>query len=994
MNRELNTLDTTNNLTIIVNNTGDIGNDIVGLRIYTPWPFSSNGVEISSSNGGVLSKISNDGTNFVEISYNVGKFTNGVSDTITLKIMDVFNLGETNTHIFLKAQYSTSGQNYVKSEIAGGETNLILFKMPYPSLLSEFIPKEIYYNQTNVSLCLRFVNSGQSGNNIEWIKLIVPETYTNGFEFEDALATNKVYENGVLSLYYTNFYSHVTNDLVLRLSNTITNSGTNFAFELRTYNGLYEVTNTGLILSVERPPAASIQKDYRTIYSTYITNTVKVEIDNGVASGVSSIRYAKLVLPDAFTNIAFATSTYGEVITNEISNLVVYYSSGLLKGNKDILTLGVIDKYDLYKTNGLRWNVYINNGSGYASISETFSILTQNMVIPKVEITNLSDLKWFYLGVPTNEIIFSISNIGIGNNYAHSNVIELPALLNTGISCSNTFSGSTISYENSKIVVSYPSGFAPGLLDTIYFKLTNIVTSVTDFNIQIKSYNGSEYGPGIANLRVSFKGMDEIAHTYLKPKNQILYSIDNSGKIVYFIGNNMYDKGIKEVKINFEASKLKVTNVYSSLLNSFLSYNTNASNLIISYGNNKISQRTNDEITIYVVYTNSQNWTNRMTAFVRYEGIEEFYDTLIPEGESVDLPVLLADFGRIVGRVLPGNISPQASVINSEGMVVTNKVGDKAVATADLEGNYLLDYVLPGVYTIQFTGKTYSTNNFLSNVVVVANVVTNVGLYKMKKAVFSPNSPEDQESICLDDLKTTLIVPSGSLGDYFSIDIWLTNFTVLDPAMKEAARKISSLSGDEDRVKVYNFEIKGMAFDEREEQELKKDVIVKLAYNKAEIESWGWSEDKLAVYYWRPMTKEWRRIGGVVDKENGYMTFKASYLHRYYTIMGDSAKGTSAPGFVSVSTDPKVFTPGVKDRRYKNMKLSFGLEESVEKVYVKIYDIRGNLLRQLECSGEYKNGEVYWDGKDAEGYDVKTGVYIYKIIAGNKMFSGTIIIAR
>ncbi|MGC8764431.1 MAG: FlgD immunoglobulin-like domain containing protein [Brevinematia bacterium] len=998
--RTLNTLDTTNNLTIIVNNTGESGNDITGLRIYFFWPFITNGAEINSSIGGSLSKVSNDGTNFVEIKYDTGKFTNGVSDTIVLKLLDTFAVGDTNTHIFLKAMYSTSGENYIKSELAGGETNQLLFKMPYPDLASELLPSEIYFNQTNVEIGMRFINKGQVNNNIQWIKVKIPDVYTNNFDISkvsDTLATNKNYADGVLSLFYNSFYSQVTNLVTLKLSNSVTNIGDNFAFEIIVYNGLYETTNSGPILSIQRLPAIVIQSDYRTLYSTYVTNTVKMEIDNGVASGSSSIKYARLIIPDIFTNIVSVESIYGNVVSNFLSNLVIYYPNGIAKGNKDTLTLNLIDKYDLYKTNEIKWDAYINNGSGYACAIETFSFLTQSMVIPKIDITNLNPIKWVYIGVPTNTIVFSISNKSIGNNYAFSNIIELPSLLDTGISFSNTHADSVIKYENSKIIVTYSSGFKSGSVDNIYFELTNGVTSVTDFNVQIKSYNGSDYGPGMAYLRVSFKGKDEIASAYLKPKAQIIYSIDNTGLIKYYVQNNMYDKGIKELKIDFDTTRLNISNIYSSLLQRYLSFTKSSTNLIVSYGNDSIIKRTNDELIINIVYTNTQNWTNVMKAMVKYEGMDEYFETLVPEGESVHLPVLLADFGRITGIVLPPNITPKISVVDSSGAVVTNKTGEKAIAISDTEGKYLLDYVLPGTYRLQFTGTSYSTNNFMEDVVVIANKVTNVGVYKMKKAVFSPNAPGEQESLCLDDLKTTIIVPEGSMGDYFSVDIWLTNFTVRDPDMKEAAKKskiITPPAGNEDSVKVYHFDMKGMTFDEREEQELKKDVIIKLAYDKAEIEGWGWNEDKLAVFYWRPMTKEWRRIGGVVDKENGLVTFKSGYLHKYYAIMGDAASKTSASGFVNVSADPKVFTPGVKDRRYKNMKLAFGLEESVEKVYVKIYDMRGNLLRQLECSGEYKNGEVYWDGKDSEGYDVKTGVYIYKIIAGSKVYSGTIIIAR
>jgi hypothetical protein len=1001
VNKQLNTLDKTNDISIVVVNTGESGNDITALRIYLPWPFITNNIGVLSALGGVLSRVDSDGTNFVELSYTSGKFTNYANDTIMLKVEDEYDLGETNSHIYVKAKYTTSGNNYIVSTLATGDTNEVKFMMPYPELSEDLTPSEIYSGQTNVELNVRLINRGQKNNNILWIKLTIPDAFTNDFDagnIIDSMATNVVYADGIATLYYTNFAPNVTNNVKIRLVNTVSNLGESFTFSAVAYNGLYEANSYGeKALSLVRAPAAMIQSSYTNIPSTLITNTIKIEIDNGIA-GNSAVRYVKFVIPDVFTNIVNVASTYGSVVTNELTNLVLYYPNGLAKGKRDVVVFNLIDKYDLFKMDGIEWKVFVNNGTGYAEADKSFSVLKQNMIIPKIRVTNLNLSQWFFIGMPTNTIMLVLSNADSDRNYAYSNVIELPSALSRVIGYTNTYNGSSITFEDSKISISYPSGFNPGEVDYVYFDFVSDIKAVTNIKMLIKSYNDSGEGPGICEGNVLFKGKDEVAQVYLSPKGQVLYSIDHSNDISYVIKNGMYDKGIEKVRIDFDTTKLEVKGVYSTFLGRNLSYSTTPTNLILNYDvSGKLSARTNDRVYISVEYNNNENWTNRMKAVVKYENMEGYYDTAVPEGESVDLAILLADFGRVAGIVLPGFANPNVNVLK-DGRIAKNKFGEPLTVSAESNGNYLIDYVMPGVYVLQFTAKTYSTNNFMSNVVVVANTVTNVGVYKMRKDVFTPSSPDEQSTISLDDMMSEAIFKPGSVGEYFSLDIWITNFTVVSPDMKNAANNSKYIippKGDADNVKVYNFEMKGVSWDEREEQPLANDAIVKLYYNPEEIKGWGWSEDKLAVFYWRPVTKEWIRIGGVVDKENKYVLFKTSYLNRYYAVMGDNASAISgAPGFVSVRAEPKVFTPTSSDRKFGNIKLTFSLENPVNKVLVKIYDLKGNLVRQFERNCEYKEGMVYWDGKDEEGYDVKTGVYVYRIIAGNNVYSGTVIIAR
>jgi flagellar hook assembly protein FlgD len=48
---------------------------------------------------------------------------------------------------------------------------------------------------------------------------------------------------------------------------------------------------------------------------------------------------------------------------------------------------------------------------------------------------------------------------------------------------------------------------------------------------------------------------------------------------------------------------------------------------------------------------------------------------------------------------------------------------------------------------------------------------------------------------------------------------------------------------------------------------------------------------------------------------------------------------------------------------------------------IKIYNILGQLVREIECSTdqEGKGLRVYWDGRDSRGMEVPSGVYFYEM---------------
>lgn len=63
--------------------------------------------------------------------------------------------------------------------------------------------------------------------------------------------------------------------------------------------------------------------------------------------------------------------------------------------------------------------------------------------------------------------------------------------------------------------------------------------------------------------------------------------------------------------------------------------------------------------------------------------------------------------------------------------------------------------------------------------------------------------------------------------------------------------------------------------------------------------------------------------------------------------------------------------------------IQFVLPEE-EQVTLTIYDTRGKMVRQLfDGTGRTGLNTIHWDGKNANGQDLASGVYLYRLEAGN-----------
>lgn len=91
-------------------------------------------------------------------------------------------------------------------------------------------------------------------------------------------------------------------------------------------------------------------------------------------------------------------------------------------------------------------------------------------------------------------------------------------------------------------------------------------------------------------------------------------------------------------------------------------------------------------------------------------------------------------------------------------------------------------------------------------------------------------------------------------------------------------------------------------------------------------------------------------------------------------------------------------SPFVLKSGTEKMKFKFILGET-SKIEFSVYSIAGKLLRRIKFGeieeGPYDgNNGLYWDGKDADGHIVPSGVYIYQFIGNNFKKTGKIAVVR
>jgi hypothetical protein len=162
-------------------------------------------------------------------------------------------------------------------------------------------------------------------------------------------------------------------------------------------------------------------------------------------------------------------------------------------------------------------------------------------------------------------------------------------------------------------------------------------------------------------------------------------------------------------------------------------------------------------------------------------------------------------------------------------------------------------------------------------------------------------------------------------------------------------------------------------------------ITIKLLYldldNDGKEDIYNTDETKLKLWWYDNDIKQWRYIGGNIDKQSNTITAKVQCLG----IFGIFPTQT-VDGGIFRPKERIVFLPA-QSSVGTNLKgvLFNGISNS--NVVVNIYDIKGRKVKTLVS-------EERWDCTDDTGKPVDSGVYIYQYEFEGKRYQGTIVVGR
>jgi len=164
-----------------------------------------------------------------------------------------------------------------------------------------------------------------------------------------------------------------------------------------------------------------------------------------------------------------------------------------------------------------------------------------------------------------------------------------------------------------------------------------------------------------------------------------------------------------------------------------------------------------------------------------------------------------------------------------------------------------------------------------------------------------------------------------------------------------------------------------------------RELSFHLHYEQGELEGRDLLEENIKLKYWDENSSKWVSVSGYsVNTEANVISFRSTQINSYYALFAKSA-ATSVEK--SPQEDPLRSQDFTLFQNYPNpfnvgTVITYHLPVSSE-VSLKIFDVTGREVITL-FSGFQEAGPhiLYWDGRDAEGKGVSSGVYLSVLESG------------
>ncbi|MBU1076199.1 MAG: hypothetical protein KKH98_02830, partial [Spirochaetes bacterium] len=613
---------------------------------------------------------------------------------------------------------------------------------------------------------------------------------------------------------------------------------------------------------------------------------------------------------------------------------------------------------------------------------------------------------------------YQVRNTGTGNNNIYYAEITLPS---TFTNCTVNALSSVIANDAANIEELIVNGtnwvirlkyenesyLTSGQTDDVTVTLNNFLFPTEVFGLRFKceARNRASTPPPLTSVDVGEK-LNIVnpspwqCDAYLEQDSQFIYTLDKSADLSFRIDNKSGIHGIKKAVIAFDTNIFTNVRVTSRLV-SGASISTTLTNIVLDYAGGVFTkvgtgQNYYDVLKIKFNYNLSMPTSRTLACRITFEDNYEFN---APAGsETQVLGVQYAYWGKIVGLIKPNenvnlNIYPAGQ---SKG--TTNYLGQTAflstVQSSSDAAIYSIDRLPPGNYDVECQKTGFRNDRYLVNIAVASNRITYADLIILKNNKIEANSTIERQIYCYDDGGNSYVsFAVGSVLEDFYLDIYKK---AISDAQVAAISKNSSIinptAGPD--MKVFDFELQNIKAADADEMELDKSVTLVLYYSDAELAAQGWSEDSLAIYYWKHSTGEWIRLGGEIDKAKNTVTVKVAYLHTTYALFGATPVNYTKI-FGDLKAWPLAFSPGRGGDTFGKFKVTFIFKSPVDEYRFKVYDLMGRVIyEKIFNSGPYYQGEAPWSGKDNEGVISKSGVYIYQIEVGQEYYRGKVMILK
>lgn len=959
------------------------------------------------------------------VDYSSSRILSGQHDEILIRVNDTITHSETNLTWSADAAFVSTYNNYKNAALYSSDKSLsITYRMPQPAGYITMNPSQLYQNQTNFVMHLSLSNSGMGTADLDYLWVTLPNELKTGFDLTKisntkAIATNYNSGTGQIEFYYSSpLLTGQQDDIYLSLNNASAVS-TNLYIDSKVRDFIY--TNTTSIetnknLFISTYPAVSVTPN--VIDTTTSTNLLTITLDN-IINGTLNVKKAILVLPEEFTNIISIQSriiTNAAHITGTATNLVLNYDDEgkeIEVGDYDVITVNLADNFNVGTiTNGLL--AYVSDGQGFGFVQTKVRVSgSTNIIFQMPQPVSQSRLypDTISLTTTTNSMSIWITNEGSGSSAIRFARIWLPSgLSNVSPAITSSNIGLTAYIPESNLIfVQYTNEnlLSSGKEDCLSFIFTNRINSVSNLSVLVEVANltnNPQYvnSPGVIgpNLMIRVDYPPVAAEGYFNNSNT-LYIIQTNSSLTYRIMNRTFDTVLTQAVITLDTNLFTGISV-ASLKALSSSFNSASNQITFSYD----PLQTNfgfsgyDDITFNFKYSLSNSYLIPVHTRVWLTGNTiTNIDTLASAGNVSYILITNSSWGAVRGTIFP-SIKPVNVKLYYPGTSTAATNVDGAVITAVSSGTgiYDIDKVPAGTYNFEYTAATYRTyriNNFKVN----ANTLNIISIITMDNApLIAGLTNSNQEVDCYDDNRSKVIFLTNGIEKQFAVNIKRMPFTEIQKEKVNSENLIKEPS-TKDYLSNYMFDLSDINDNQLKGAIITNDAIMYLAYDVTNITSRGWNENDLAIYYWdeTKLNSRWIRLGGEVDKVNQFVIAKVNYIHQFYAVMAKSGDGKSNGAIRNVSVRPKIFTP-TKDQNgyFGSVRISFELDpaQKYDSYEVKIYDLRGDLVKSFKRSGSYTQGEVAWDSRDDGGYPVKGGVYIYRVKAGTSVFAGTIIIVR